>query len=55
MPDVQDPDCLAGLIHFVEDAVGVFPIAEEKASDLPACFGRFTSQRAPIGKLLKRI
>lgn len=52
--DVQDPDCLAGFVHFVEDAIGVFPIAKEKASDLAPRFSRFTSEGAPIGKLFKR-
>ena len=55
VPDVQDPYSLAGFIHFVENAIGVFPIAKEEASDLPLRFSRFTSQGAPIGKLLKRI
>ena len=55
MPDVQDPDCLADFIHFVEDAMSVFTIAKEKASDLPPRFSHFTSQGAPIGKLFQRI
>ena len=34
MPDMQNPNCLAGFIYFVEDAVGVFPIQKrEKASE----------------------
>ena len=55
VPDVQDPDCLADFIHFVEDAMSVFTIAKEKASDLSPCFSRFTRQGAPIGKLFQRI
>ena len=35
--------------------MSVFAIAKKKASDLSPCFSRFTSQGAPIGKLLQRI
>ena len=55
VPDVQNPDCLADFIHIVEDAMSVFTIAKQKASDLPPRFSRFTSQGAPIGKLFQRI
>lgn len=55
MPDMQDPDFLAGFIHFVENAIGVFPIAKEKASDLALRFSGFTSEGTPIRKLFGRI
>jgi hypothetical protein len=55
VPNVQNPDCLANIIHFVEDAPSVFPIAEKKTSDRSPRFRRFTSQGTPVGKLFKRI
>ena len=45
---------MADFVNFVENAIGVFPIAKEKATDLPSCFSRFTSQKAAIGKLFQR-
>lgn len=55
VPDAQDPNCLAGFLNIVENAISVFAIPTEKASDLPLRLSRFTSQGAPMGKLIKRI
>src|SRR5579864_7986117 len=55
VPDMQDPNCLAGLVYFVEDAIYVFPIAKVKASDRPLRFSRLASEWTPVRKLFKSI
>jgi hypothetical protein len=42
MPDMQNPNGLAHFIYFVENPIGVFAPAKEKASDLTSRFLRFT-------------
>ena len=55
MPDVQYPDGLACLVHFIENAIDVLALTEKNTSDFPSRFLRFTSERTSIGYLLKRI
>lgn len=49
MPDVQYPDGLACLVHFIENAIDVLALTEKKTSDFPSRFLRFTSERTSIG------
>ena len=48
VPDVQYPDGLACLVHFIENAIDVLALTEKKTSDFPSRFLRFTSERTSI-------
>ena len=55
MPDVQDPNRLAVVIHLVEDSIDMCPLAKQKAPDFALRLNRLASERTPIRKPLERI
>jgi hypothetical protein len=44
VPDMENPNYLALLVHFVKDSIDAAPFAEQKAANLPLGFQSFAGQ-----------